>query len=343
LGSQNIFSFIAIDADSITPRYLQLSNSVLKAVREKKIGKGYLLPSINDMSYEMEVSRDTVERAYKHLKKLGIIQSVHGKGYFISHDELEPQQHIFLLFNKLSAHKKIVYDSFVSSLGDTALIDFYIYNNNYSLFKKLLMNKWDEYSHYVIMPHFLEGGEYAHELINRIPKDKLVLMSKLLPGIEGNYAAVYENYEKDIYNALAQALDKLKKYDSITIVFPEYTYHPKEILTGFIHFCQDYAFNYEVSSSTEKLKIRSGMVYISLMENDLVDLIRAILQSGMKVGKDVGVISYNDTPLKQIILDGITTISSDFQMMGEKAAELITKNLKQHIAIPFYLTLRNSL
>ena len=79
------------------------------------------------------------------------------------------------------------------------------------------------------------------------------------------------------------------------------------------------------------------------MENDLVILIEKILAAGLKVGKDVGVISYNETSLKKIILKGITTISTDFQMMGEKTAELILNQSTEHVAIPFYLTLRNSL
>ena len=79
------------------------------------------------------------------------------------------------------------------------------------------------------------------------------------------------------------------------------------------------------------------------MEDDLVILIEKILSQGLKVGHDVGVISYNETPLKKIILDGITTISTDFQMMGEKTAELILKNSLEHVEARFYLTLRNSL
>ena len=47
--------------------------------------------------------------------------------------------------------------------------------------------------------------------------------------------------------------------------------------------------------------------------------------------------------LKKIILNGITTISTDFQMMGEKAAELILNKSSEHIEARFYLTLRNSL
>ncbi len=89
--------------------------------------------------------------------------------------------------------------------------------------------------------------------------------------------------------------------------------------------------------------IKEGEVYINLMENDLVILIEKILSTKLKVGKHVGVISYNETPMKKIILNGITTISTDFQMMGEKAAQLILENSKEHIEIPFRLTLRSSL
>ena len=92
----------------------------------------------------------------------------------------------------------------------------------------------------------MDGGENVHEIINTIPKEKLILMDKMVPGVTGNYAAVYENFEKDIYNALVQANKQLSKYHTIKIIFPEYTYHPKEILEGFYRFCQEYAFNYKV-------------------------------------------------------------------------------------------------
>jgi DNA-binding LacI/PurR family transcriptional regulator len=89
--------------------------------------------------------------------------------------------------------------------------------------------------------------------------------------------------------------------------------------------------------------IKEGEVFIVLMENDLVILIEKILATKLKVGKHVGVISYNETPLKKIILNGITTISTDFEMMGEKTAQLILDQSTEHIEIPFYLTQRSSL
>ena len=89
--------------------------------------------------------------------------------------------------------------------------------------------------------------------------------------------------------------------------------------------------------------IRKGEVYINLMEDGLVLLIEKIIDQKLKIGKEVGVISYNETALKKIILNGITSISTDFQMMGEKAAELVLNKSSEHIEARFYLTLRNSL
>lgn len=343
MASENIYRYISIDEYAVTPKYVQLTNSIVKAIEEKKIEKGYLLPSINDLSFELDISRDTAEKAYKHLKKLGVIGSVPGKGYFISNTDVKQPVRIFLLFNKLSTHKKIIYDAFVASLGEDAVIDFYIYNNDFALFRKLLTHKRDDYTNYVIIPHFLEGGENAHEVINTIPKEKLLLLDQTIPGVDGNFAAVYEDFEKDIYDALEQAVEKLSKYQTIKIIFPDYTYHPKQILKGFYRFCNQYAFNYEVVADLDKNSITDGEAYITLMENDLVTLIEKIIETKLEIGKQVGVISYNETPLKKIILNGITTISTDFYAMGAKAAEFVRNKSTEHFATPFYLTLRESL
>src|SRR6195952_2290547 len=310
MKKDSVFQHLFIDSYSATPKYLQLANSIMKGIAAGKITRDEILPSINELSFEFEISRDTAEKGYKHLKKIGVLGSVPGKGYFVKTTELNQQLKIFLLFNKLSPHKKIIYDAFVAALGETASVDFYIYNNDFPIFKKLLINKKDDYTHYIIIPHFMDGGENAYEIINTIPKEKLILLDLLVPGVAGEYGAIYENFEKDIYDALEQALQPLSKYHTIKIIFPADTYHPKEILKGFYRFCHQYAFNSKVVHDITVEAIKEGEVYINLMENDLVLLIEKILSTTFVVGKQVGVISYNETPMKKIILNGITTIST---------------------------------
>lgn len=339
----NIFDWIRVDEYAATPKYLQLTNSILKAIENGKIRKNDLMPSINELSYELEISRDTAEKGYKYLKRMGVLGSVPGKGYFIQNTDFHQTLKIFLLFNKLSAHKKILYDALITSLGEYAVVDFYIYNNDFALFKKLLADRKEDYTHYVIIPHFLEGGERAPDIINSLPKDKLLVLDKKIAGITGEYASVYQNFEKDIYSALEKAREQLGKYHTIKIIFPSYTYHPVEILQGCSRFCQEYAFNYKVVHSIADEPIGEGEVYINLMEEDLVVLIERIISLKLAVGHQVGVISYNETPLKKIILNGITTISTDFGEMGVMAARQILENTHNQEEVPFYLTLRNSL
>ncbi|RZL99116.1 MAG: transcriptional regulator, partial [Pedobacter sp.] len=213
----------------------------------------------------------------------------------------------------------------------------------FDFFKRLIINKQNDYTHYVVIPHFTEGSENAFEVINTIPKDKLILLDKLVAGVDGQFGAVYENFEKDIYGALEKALPQLSKYHTIKINVPANTYHPDEILKGFRAFCQQYAFSYKVVHNIANEPIKEGEAYINLMEDDLVILIEKILATKMKLGKHVGVISYNETPLKKLILNGITTISTDFTMMGQKAAQLILDQSTEHIEIPFKVTIRASL
>lgn len=337
------FSFIKVDEYSATPKYLQLTNSILTAIESGKIQKDDLLPSINELSYELEISRDTAEKGYKYLKKLGVLGSIPGKGYYIISTDFRQTLKICLLFNKLSSHKKIIYDSFIAAIGENVAVDFYIYNNDFALFKKLVTNKKDQYSHFVIIPHFIEGGENASEVINLIPKEKLVLLDKKIPGVDGEYGAAYENFEKDIYISLDQAREQLSKYHTLKLIFPKESYFPKEIIKGFNRFCQQYAFSHQVISYVADEELQEGTAYINLMENDLVTLIEKIISSQFEIGKQIGVISYNETPLKKIILNGITTISTDFKGMGTLAAQMILDNSPRDVEVPFTLTLRNSL
>lgn len=343
MAIENIYRHIILDEHSITPKYVQIINAILKAIERGIVGKDYQLPSINDLSYELDISRDTAEKAYKKLKKIGVAGSVPGKGYFIVNTDIKQPTRVFLIFNKLSIHKKILYDSFVATMGEQAAIDFYIYNNDFSLFKKLVQNRREGYTHHVVIPHFLEGGEKASEVINEIRDGELILLDKLIPGINVPYGAVYENFEKDIYGALKTALPQLSNYQTLKLVFPSYTYFPKEILIGFENFCMEYAFQHKIVHKIKDEQLEKGDVYINLMEDDLIVLLDKIQSGNLVVGKDIGIMSYNETPWKRFILDGITTISTDFKKMGEIVAHMVLSNKNEKVEVPFRLTLRKSL
>jgi len=343
MKNPEIIDLISVDECSATPKYLQIANSVIREIGNGRIKPGDNIPSINELSNELDIARDTVERGYKQLKHVGVIDSLPRRGYYITNIEFQAPIRVFLLFNKLSAHKKTIYDSFVGTLGEHAVIDFFVYNNDLLLFKKLIANKKNDYTHYVIIPHFINSGENASTIINELPKDKLLLLDKIVPGITGNYAAVYENFEKDIYTALCEASDHLSKYHTLNLIFPLQSYYPVEIVRGFEKYCRENEFPYKIINKLEHEQVNTGEVYINVMEDELVVLLEKLTSSGLRIGEQVGVISYNETPVKKFILNGITTISTDFHQMGVNAANLILSGTRTCMEISFKLTLRASL
>ena len=99
------FDFLKIDELSVTPKYIQLTNCVKSAIRAGSLQVNEMLPSINELSYLLDISRDTAEKGYKHLRKLGILASVPGKGYYVLSVDFERKLNVVLFFNKLSAHR----------------------------------------------------------------------------------------------------------------------------------------------------------------------------------------------------------------------------------------------
>ena len=229
-------------------------------------------------------------------------------------------------------------------MGDTATVDLKIYHSNTALFQSLLQSHLDEYDYVAVMPHFYENIEAAYNTINKVPKERLLIMDKDISDKGTGYAAVYQDFKNDIVEALESALPLLGKYKKLILVNPLTPQYPNEILIGFRNFCMqnDFPFSVinEINNDAQPLPQEA---YIVIEETDLVNLIKRCNCKKLNIGKDVGIISYNETPLKEILLEGITVISTDHAKMGEMAARLILDNRKEKIKNPFSLIVRKSL
>ena len=333
-----------IEFKESAPKYMQIIKSLLLAIGKGKLKRGDKIPSINQLSEECLLSRDTVEKAYKHLIKDGVLISVRGKGYFINRVDIETTVRILLVFNKISNYKKQIYNAFVENLGRNVNVDLHIHHSNINIFKNLIKNSLGEYDYYVIMPHFYDKADEAIETLKLIPAEKLILLDKDIELNTKKHSSVYQNFEKDIVAALNEALDLLTVYKKLILIFPTMIPYPKEIIKGFRIFCIQHQFEHEIIYDFhEDSEVTTNAAYVVIEENDLVNLIKKCRQQQLKIGKDIGIISYNETPLKEILLDGITTISTDHEQMGTTAAELINENRMAIIKNPFTLIKRKSL
>lgn len=65
-----------------------------------------------------------------------------------------------------------------------------------------------------------------------------------------------------------------------------------------------------------------------------IDLAKA---KNFSLGKDIGIISYYETPLKRLL--GIAVVSTDFSKMGATAAEMIVANRTEKVKTHFNLSI----
>lgn len=330
--------------NSKLPKYRQIIAAIIKDIEKGVLQKDDHLPSINELSFEYDIARDTVEKAYNELKQKNIITSVRGKGFFINGLK-GSKLRVLLILNKLSAYKKIIYYSFVNTLGDKATVDLQVHHYNAVLLKKILEENKGKYHYYVIMPHFFDGLDTVNVLkeLEKIPKDELVILDKHLPELKGNYLCVYQDFENDIYEVLEENESLLVKYKELVLVFPEGENYPNEIVKGFRKFCSHYNKVYRITETAAGISLKKGSLFIVIEESDLVDLVKKMMEKNFKPGKDIGILSFNETTLKEILAGGIATISTHFEAMGSTAATLILEKQMIKIKNPFSLIRRSSI
>ena len=323
--------YINIDHDSRIPKYKQVIDSIINGVKEGNLLMGDRIPSINEVSEECLLSRDTVEKAYTLLKEQKIIESVRGKGYYITKTDLSSKVRVLFLINKASSYKMRIYNSFVNALGGNAHVDLFIYHCEPQVFKDIIKNRINQYDHYLIMPHFKsEKSEHMGctddilKVIHSIPNGKLIIVDRNLKILSKEAGRIYQDFTEDIYKALTAGIEKLKKYKKIVLVYPQkavYPY-PKGIVTGFKRFCIHHNMDYELLDEIyDGMELQLKDLYVIIEEADLVNLVKQSRDQNFKLGEDLGIISYNDTPLKELL--GITVISTDFRKMGMEAANMI--------------------
>jgi len=319
-----------LNHDAKTPKYKQIVKSVIDGVERGSLKRHQQLPSINELSEEYYLARDTVEKAYKELKALGIIDSVRGKGYYIL-NEKPKQIRVLLVMNKLSAYKKAIYESFVATLGERATVTLHIHHGSLRIFRDIIKESLGQYHSYVIMPHFYNDVNISSviDTLRQIPANELVLLDKEIPELTEAHSSIFQDFTNDLYGALESGQDLLDKYDELVLVFPKDVKYPPEIVRGFRNFCAHFHLR--------------GRAYAVLEDSDLAELVKKAKVQGLKLGKDVGVMAFNDTPLKEVLADGITVISTDHEEMGRSAAMLILEGNTAQIKNPFGLIRRGSL
>ena len=154
---------------------------------------------------------------------------------------------------------------------------------------------------------------------------------------------VYQNFGQPVYMCLKANLERIRKYSEFTFYYPPFTYHPKDAIDNFRKLCKDFHIKHSVIFEPEKFRIKKGALYFLVSDRTLADLLDQCAFLGFEPGHDIGIISYNETPMKKYVKNGITVISTNFELINQKAAEFIESGAPINFEVPTTLKVRASL
>jgi DNA-binding transcriptional regulator YhcF (GntR family) len=325
----------AINPQSNLLKFQQLMDSVNEAISRNLLQVGDTLPSVNQLCKESSLSRDTVFKAYAELKNRGVIESVPNRGYFVA----KAVTKVFLFLDTFKAYKEVLYGSFLDNLPDTIAIDLHFHHYNIDDFEKIINESLGKYTKYIIMNF---DHERVPEITRQIPASKLLVIDWNVHELEGA-SSISQDFGQSLYDSLETGIDLIRKYKRFVYLYPSFTYHPKESIQYFEKFCSDYKINHKTLFDFKKFDLQKGELYLMVSDRTLAKFLDQCEQKSLILGQDVGVISYNETPMKKYVKEGITVISTDFELMGKKIAEFVITKEKTNVVIPSKLTIRKSL
>lgn len=325
----------AVNPQSNLLKFQQLIDAINEAISRNLLQIGDTLPSVNQLCKESSLSRDTVFKAYAELKNRGVIESVPNRCYFVA----KAVTKVFLFLDTFKAYKEVLYGSFLDNLPETIAVDLHFHHYNIDDFEKIIKESLGKYTKYIIMNF---DHKRVPEITRQIPANKLLVIDWKIHELEGS-SSISQDFGQSLYDSLASGIDLIRKYDRFVYLYPSFTYHPKISVTYFEKFCSDFKISYKTLYDFKKFDLQKGELYLLVSDRTLARFLDQCEQKNFVPGQDVGVISYNETPMKKYVKDGITVISTDFELMGKKIADFVTTGEKTNTVIPSKLTVRKSL
>lgn len=312
-----------------------LVDALCEAINHGTYTTGQALPSVNQLSRQYNLSRDTVFKAYRELKKRGIVDSTPAKAYHVA----GMMNKVLLMLDIYSPFKDVLYNSFVSKLPKSFKVDLVFHFYNEHLFETVVSDSIGRYNFYVIMNF---SNDRLHDSLRRIDPAKLLILD-LGDFDKDDFAYVCQDFGKSVYNCLKTHIGLIRKYRRLVLFLPDESEHPKILAKYFKRFAKDNQISADVIKSLKNENPERDTAYLIIQQKDLVEIVKQCRKKQLTPGKDIGLIAYNDSPMYEIIENGISVISTDFSEMGKKAAEFVVTREKVQQVIPARMIVRGSL
>ena len=322
-----------IDKHSPKTKVLQLVEQFRNAILTQELSKGERLPSVNELMKSCNLSRDTVVKVYNELKVQHLIIASPQKGYFVA----ENNKRLLLVLDTFKAYKEELYASIIEHLPEDYEVELVFHHYNVEVLESVLNQGLPRCSACAVM-------SFDHPnvpiLLSKVPKERLLIIDWNVRMPET--AFIGQDFNQSLYDNLTLCKEQLQKYHKLIYLFPTFTYHPQSSIAYFERFCKDNGFDSEIKTDLA-IKPHKGEIYLLVSDRTMAILLNTIQDKQLKIGEEVGILSYNETPLKKYVRNGISVISTDFKEMGQQVAQWTQHNTSVNITIPTNIILRESL
>ncbi|MFI2743819.1 GntR family transcriptional regulator [Zhouia sp. PK063] len=328
-----------LEGVSSLSKHEQLVQGIINAIDEKIVVKGDTLPSVNNMIKELKFARETIAKAYKELIHRGIIESKNRLGYFVATEDTEQELKVALVLFTFDSIQETFYENFRQALGKKVHMDIFFHHGNFTTFETTIENIKGKYGMYVIAPI---PDKRTPNLLKTLPQSRFLMIDRYVP-IDGEFSYIVQEFKNASYDAFHKLLPKIKNFDEMVFLYKPESFEPVEILESFREFTTDNNITATVKTEYKPGSLEKGKVYFTIHNQELWAMLKDIKSKGIELGSDIGIISHNDDMVKEIIFNGVTTFSTDFALMGKKAAEFVLKRKKIQEVLPTVLIERNSI
>jgi|GEM_PF-2505051 len=319
----------------------KVANKLIGDIENGKYELGQQIPSINVLARELDMARDTVERAYRKLRSLGYVKSVPGSGYFVCHPRGAGKARVLCLTDRLTDEKQALYNEVTRALGGEDNVDLQTFQNRFTL-DSIILNYSDKYQYFVLIT--VDATQLQNETmwlsLRNLPADKVIVLGpEVFPF--SPLAHVYQDGRQDIFNILMAQKERLTGfYQELVLLSAQDYLVPLSIREALFAFCCNVGIRFSCSNSNAEC-LKAGMLFITYHDDELFNLLNQLRTTDLAIGKDVGIITFHDNIFKEFL--NLTVITPDFKQAGKAISGVVNGEQEGRICNPYQMILRLSI
>ena len=343
------------------PLYIEIKEDLLKEILNGRYPAGSFLMTESELCKKYGVSRITVRRALSSLAEDGWIERKSGSGTIIRNPAGEKSSvsstGIGLVVTNLTSR-------FLGEIVRGIESEIRIHNKTLSI----ALSNGDPESELECIDHLLQSG--IRDLIilsceesmlkHRVDLFERMNVSLVLIDRNQKISYPYDFIGSDNSGGSYAAVRHLGNMGFSKLGFIQYRTSLSSVIQRYQGFCQamkDFnltgltqnpMFLDNLKNETAALEKEVPFGLVAVNDEIALEVMKTLKSRGLKIGSDVGIIGFDNSPTGEYVTPGLTTVLQNPLLIGQNAVEALMDrkeektNFLKRIFIPTQLLLRNS-